>query len=129
MSPAHLRGELSLGGGCGKKLIAGVEWQETKSSDCPGCRDLYADRVPPQSPPCDECRVELLEENFDAAKIYHLTKRQVRTAGGSGEIVDLDYTAVKHVMDLYEIKDQREVFGKVTRLFHHFLNERRQRSG
>ena len=84
--------------------------------------------MPPQEPPCSECRVELTEDNLEAARIYHITKRQVRTAGGSGEIIDLDYTAVKHVMDLYEIKDQREVFGKVTRLFHHFLSERRQRN-
>lgn len=73
--------------------------------------------------------MELSEENADAARIYHIVKRQVRTAGGSGEIIDLDYTAVKHVMDLYGIADQRTCFEKITRAFHHFLSERQKERG
>jgi ribosomal protein L37AE/L43A len=124
-----LRGGVGGEGGGRGKLISAVEWQETKSSDCPGCRDMYAERHPPGEPPCDVCRVVLAEENFDAARIYHICKRQVRTAGGSGEIIDLDYTAVKHVMDLYEVRDQRETFEKITRTFHFFLAERQKERG
>lgn len=90
---------------------------------------MYAERNPPGEPPCDFCRVELSEENADAARIYHIVKRQVRTAGGSGEIIDLDYGAVKAAMDILGIKDQRAVFEKVTRTFHHFLAERREKQG
>mgnify|MGYP002865287691 FL=1 len=95
---------------------------------CPACRDLYGRRDPPEDPPCDECRVELSEDNADAARIYHIVKRQVRTCGGSGEIIDLDYAAVKAVMDILGIVKQRECFEKVSRAFHHFLAERQQRS-
>jgi hypothetical protein len=70
-----------------------------------------------------------MEENYEAAKIYHTCKRQVRTAGGSGEIIDLDYAALKAVMDLYSIADQKTVFEKVSRLFHYMLAERQKRSG
>lgn len=89
---------------------------------------MYAERNPPGEPPCDVCRVDISEENVKAARVYHLVKRQVRTAGGSGEIIDLDYAAVKAVMDILGIRDQRTVFERVTRVFHHFLAERQQRS-
>lgn len=117
-------------GGCGrrnKKLIGWVSWCEVEAPSCPACRDLYGRRNPPQEPPCDECKVDLAEENFDAARIYHIVKRQVRTAGGSGEIIDLDHAAVKFVMDIYSIKNQQKTFEKITQTFHHFLAERANR--
>jgi len=89
---------------------------------------MYAERTPPGEPPCDVCRVDISEENQESARVYHLVKRQVRTAGGSGEIIDLDYAAVKAVMDILEVQDQRTVFERVTRAFHFFLAERQQRS-
>ncbi len=83
-------------------------------------------RDPPEVPPCTTCRVELEEENIDAGRVYQMSKRQVRIAPGSGQIVDLDYAAVKAVMDIYGVKDQRDCFDKVVRTFHHFLAERQK---
>lgn len=70
-----------------------------------------------------------MEENADAGRVYHIVKRQVRVAGMTGEIIDLDYAAVKAVMDIYGIEDQQQCFVKVSRAFHHFLGERSRREG
>jgi hypothetical protein len=88
---------------------------------------MYAQREPPQDPPCDTCREELSEDNEDAARVYQLVKRQVRVAPGSGEIIDLDYAAVKAIMDILRVKNPRDCFEKVSRAFHHFLSERADR--
>lgn len=90
---------------------------------------MYSRRDPPAEPPCGTCRVDLLDENFEAGQVYHLVKRQVRVAPGSGQIIDLDYAAVKAVMDIYGIEDQQQCFVKVSRAFHHFLGERSRREG
>jgi L-cysteine desulfidase len=66
-----------------------------------------------------------MEVNAEAGRVYHIVKRQVRTAGGSGEIIDLDYAAVKAVMDIYGIADQKTAFEKISQAFHHFLAKRR----
>jgi len=94
---------------------------------CPACQDIYLRRDPPALPPCDTCRVGLMPENSDAAQVYHLVKRQVRVAPGSGIIIDLDYAAVKAVMDIYGVGDKRDCFDKVARAFHHTLSERQKR--
>jgi hypothetical protein len=60
--------------------------------------------------------------------VYQIVKRQVRVAPGSGEIIDLDYAAVKAVMDIYQVQDQKVVFEKVSRAFHFFLAERQRGS-
>ena len=68
-----------------------------------------------------------MEENEEAARIYQLCCRQVILAirwdegGPYSEPVDLNYPAVKVVMDLYGVARQREVFEKVRRAFFHFL--------
>ena len=49
------------------------------------------------------------------------TRRQYRTAE-QGRVVDIDIMAVKTVMDLYGVRDQRECLGKVLMLFHHFMS-------
>jgi hypothetical protein len=85
---------------------------------------LYKDRDPPEEPPCGECRITFMEENWEAARIYHLVRRQVRTSAGSGEIIDLDYAALKAVMDVYGVTDQKSCFEKVSRTFHHFLTKK-----
>lgn len=91
---------------------------------------MYAERMPPDTPNCDElCPVEarvLLEENRDAVKIYQIVRGQVVTAGEAHEIIDLNYQAVKVVMDLYNVKDQRRVFENVCTVFHHFLAKERE---
>ena len=65
-----------------------------------------------------------MEENQDAGKVYIMCRNQVITAG-MGEVVDLNLQTVKTVMDLYNIKDQRECMEKVTKTFRHYLSKRR----
>lgn len=80
---------------------------------------MYGRRTPPGTPPCGQCRVELMEENAEAAGIYMLTRRQVVTVG-MGEIVDISIPAVKIAMDLHGVRDQKACLNRVRRLFHHF---------
>lgn len=82
--------------------------------------------MPPEVPPCETCRVESIEENADAEMVYQVSKRQVRVALGSGQVIDLDYASVKAVMDIYGVTDQKTCFSKVAQAFHHFLAERQK---
>lgn len=94
----------------------------TVLTKCDQCSSMHAERNPPTEPPCDTCRVELNEENAEAAKIYMICQRQVITAGEANEVIDLNYQTVKTMMDLYGVKDQRSVFELVCKTFHHFNN-------
>ena len=75
--------------------------------------------------------MDLENDNHEAAMIYGMIKRQVITLfnGEHDEIIDLDYGTLIQIMRLYRVKDQQGCFGKVTKIFHHFLNERRQKQG
>jgi len=73
--------------------------------------------------------VEPIEENADAELVYQMAKRQVRIAPGSGQIIDLDYSAVKAIMDIFSVPDQRSCFIKVARSFHHMLAKRQSAEG
>lgn len=79
-------------------------------------------------PPCEDCRVELLDENDEAARVYQVVQSQTVTRfnGQHDEVIDLDFNAVKAIMDLYGVRDQRTCFEKVRRTFFHFLNEARE---
>lgn len=100
----------------------------TKNSPrCPTCKVLYNDRVPPEKPPCGQCRVDLLEENDQPGNIYMLTRGQVLMSG-MGDIIDINIPAVKTVMDLYGVADQQRCFEKVYKTFHHFLKEQHENS-
>ena len=97
---------------------------------CDQCRQMYAERKPPGLPDCGKlCPVEarvLKEENEDAARIYMVARGQVIVAGD--QVIDLNYVAVKTVMDLYGVERQRECFEKVRRCFQHFEKKRRDES-
>jgi len=85
---------------------------------------MYGGRTPPEEPPCENCFVDLMEENRQASQIYQLCRGQVITVGE--QVIDLNYQTVKTMMDLYGVKDQRETFEKITRTFHHFLSKERE---
>ena len=70
--------------------------------------------------------VTLMPENAEAASVYRAVQGQVivLSNGMESKIIDLNYLSVKMIMDLYEVKDQRRCFEKVTRAFHRFLRER-----
>ena len=98
---------------------------------CDQCRQQYSERVPPDEPPCNDCWVDLMEENNDAAKIFRIVRGQVISLhnGQHDEVIDLNFCALKVVMDWYEIQNQRECFEKVHGTFHHFIRERHQHAG
>jgi hypothetical protein len=74
---------------------------------------------PPQEAPCGDCKPDLLPENKEALDVYLVVRGQIITAG-MGTVVDIDIPAVKIVMDLLQVKDQRDCLMKVRHLFHEF---------
>lgn len=97
---------------------------------CDQCRTMWRERNErgvDGAPPCETCRVDLDPENHEAAEIFNLVQGQVITRhnGRYDEIIDLNYPAVKIVMDLHGVRDQMGVFNKVLRVFHYFLEANR----
>lgn len=128
------KGRTARGRSNTKKLIQWVEWIDNESSTCPYCRQKSAERTPPGQPvivrnnkgePCESCRIELREENEDAAAVYMITRRQyvTRHNGRLDVIVDLSIPAIESAMRIIGVKDQRDCLRKVQQLFHHFLGE------
>jgi len=98
----------------------------TVLTKCDQCRNMWAERNARGvngDPPCESCRVELRPENEQPAMIYRAVRNQVVTVfnGERNVVIDLNYPAVKMVMDLYGVKNQRDCFEKVLGTFHHFL--------
>lgn len=85
---------------------------------CDRCRERYAERKPPGTPPCESCRVELREENQEVAEIYMLTRGQCVTAE-NGRVVDISIPAIKAAIDMS--RKERDCLRKVQKVFHHFL--------
>ena len=81
---------------------------------CGDCKRMYAERNPPGEAPCQSCRVETVEENEDAIRIFFLTQYQV-IMGPRGP-VDINHLAVHAAMELYGIIDRRRCFEKVLKL-------------
>jgi hypothetical protein len=86
---------------------------------------MYSERNPPDEPPCDTCRVELKEENEDAAHIFNLVRGQVITRfnGQTDMIIGINHLAVWAAIDAYRVKDRTGCFEKVLNTFYHFLNQ------
>ena len=71
--------------------------------------------------PCEKCsinKVELLSENEDAFLIYNIVQNQAIFIGMNAVAIDLDYNAVKIVMNLYGIEDQLDCFQRVVKVWH-----------
>lgn len=86
---------------------------------CDNCRQAHSERTPPTDPPCSECRVDLLEENEETARIFNLVRNQVITAGPDNMPIDLNYGTVLDIMDLYGVTDKRYVLESVRSTFYH----------
>jgi hypothetical protein len=67
--------------------------------------------------------VDLLPANRDAAAVYMLTRHQVVTVG-DGRPIDLNLTAVKAAMDMFEVSRQRACVEKVMTLWRNVDAER-----
>jgi len=92
---------------------------DNQASKCPVCQAIHHDKNPPQAPPCETCRVELDKDNEEVAMVYMMTRNQVITAD-MGQVIDINIQAVKTVMDLYEVSNQKDCLARVIKLFHHF---------
>jgi hypothetical protein len=97
---------------------------------CERCKKVYSGRTPPEEPPCDTCRVDLMEENQEAAMIYQLCRGQVLTFfnGERTIVTDLNHIAVWEDIDRYKVKEPVRCFEMVNRVFHHCLNREREES-
>lgn len=76
----------------------------------------------------DDGSVELWTENREAARVYMVVRGQV-IVGGMGGIVDLSIPAVKIVMDLFGVEQQRDCLMKIMRLFDTLQAKRNQERG
>ena len=96
-------------------------------SACEKCRMDYADKNPPITP-CSTCRVELREENEDAARIFQQVRGQcvTRWNGERDVVMDLNHLAVWAAIDAYGVRDRVGTFEKVLNLFFARLNEERE---
>jgi hypothetical protein len=70
--------------------------------------------------------VDLMEENADAAMVYHLTRGQIVTLGE--HVVDISHPAVWQAIDRYKIADPIRCFELVNKVFHHMLKLDRENS-
>ena len=80
---------------------------------------MYSERNPPEEPPCETCWVDLMPINAEAAEVYMITRNQMITAG-MGQVIDISIPAVKIVMDLWQVTDQKKCLSKVLATFAHF---------
>ena len=78
----------------------------------------------PIEPPCETCRVILLEENADAAKIYQIVRGQIVTLGEN--VIDLNHVALWEAIDRYKVRDPVRCFELVNTVFHEFLSRDRE---
>ena len=75
-----------------------------------------------QVPDCSKCFPEIMPENEDAVAVYSQVHSQAIYVGMEGVAVDLDFNAVKFVMDLNEVEDKFDCFHKVLMMWHHVAN-------
>jgi hypothetical protein len=92
---------------------------------CPACR-VYGDAAKKGEEACQRCRVILLEENADAAKIYNICRGQIVSVGEN--IFDINHVALWQAIDRYKVRDPVRVFELVTKVFHEFLSRDRDAS-
>jgi hypothetical protein len=87
-----------------------TQWCQDKPV-CEDCRAFHAKKD--REAPCETCEEKLLEENEEASRIFFLSQNQVIVIG---EHLELNVLAIKVLMDLYKVKDQRACLEKVLKL-------------
>lgn len=88
-------------------------------------------------PPCKSCRVELVSENEEAARIFMTVRGQTvnrlhAQSGPGGAVItdrpaDINHAAVWAAIDAYGVRDRVGCFERVCRCFHAILREQRER--
>lgn len=72
-----------------------------------------------------------METNHEVARVYMDTRRQVimRHNGQYDEPFDISIPAIKIMMDLHCVQNQRECLGRVVRIWNIIESERRNNEG
>lgn len=111
-----------------------VEFDDgTVLTKCDQCRQMWRERNErgiEGRPPCGTCKVELMPDNEDAARIYLLCRSQlIVVGGGMGKpyILDIMHEPIHRAMDLYAVKNKAQTFKLVLFTAHHFI--KRQHDG
>lgn len=98
---------------------------------CEQCIQMWAERSERDGhqyeTPCETCRVTLMDENAEPAKIYGMIRGQVRTVGD--HVIDVDHVAVWEAIDRYKVKEPVRCFELVNKVFHHVLSKERENAG
>lgn len=92
-------------------------------SACEWCWLDRPERAIPGNAKCESCRVQLVDENNDAARIFQLVRGQKLSNG------DLSHLAVWAAIDGYGIKDRVGCFEKCMATFYGLARERQNESG
>jgi hypothetical protein len=94
-----------------------------KDPPCDICRKFFEKK--PEKPICGGFKCgkgklsePLLPENEDAFFVFTKVVNQAVFAGVDGMPVDLNYNAVKFILDLYEIENQQDCFERVLKAWH-----------
>ena len=86
---------------------------------------MYENRKPPESPPCETCRVDPASENEDALRVFFMVQDQyIMSEGGP---VAINHLAIHEAMRLLKIKNRLECFNKVRILANWWLKDIRER--
>jgi hypothetical protein len=87
---------------------------------------MYENRNPPELPPCETCRVDPVEDNKEALKIFFMVRDQyIMTEGGP---VAINHLAIHEAMRLLKIKDKLKCFNKVCKLANWWIDLVREES-
>jgi len=97
---------------------------------------MHSERTPPTTPICElgeSCRVELVRENEDAARIFMLVRGQtLRLWNGEQDIeIDLNHLALWKAIEKFPggIKDEWGTFQKICRAWHESQKRKRDSEG
>ena len=86
---------------------------------------MYESRNPPEMPPCETCKIEPIEENVDAIRIFFMIQDQyIMSEGGP---VAINHMAIHEAMRLLRVKNRLKCFGKVCKLTHWWLEQIRDK--
>ena len=88
-----------------------------KKKSCEVCR--YFAKKHGEEADCEKCLPKLFLENEDAATVYSQVRNQAIYVGADAIPVDLNFNAVKIVMDFYNIENQADCFQQVLKMWHH----------
>ena len=97
---------------------------------------MHSERTPPGTPICElgeSCRVELVKENEDAARIYMFVRDQceVRWDGEKDVEIGLHHPSLWKAIEKFPggIANEWEVFNRVNRAWHEATQAKRDKEG